>query len=129
MPAAWVSFAQRFRSWFRERMHEVFRDIDIILAPATPCSAIKIGQQTISVDGNDIPARANIGIFTQPVSFAGLPVLVVPVHLPGRMPLGVQLIAAPFQEAKLLRVARELEAAGIISAPVANIGGQPAASR
>lgn len=125
-PAVWVSFAQRFRSWFREEMRKVFQDVDIILAPATPCAAIRIGQQTISIDGKDMPARANIGIFTQPISFVGLPVMTVPVHLPGRLPLGVQLIAAPFQEAKLIRVARALEASGVVSAPVPTIG--PAAA-
>jgi AtzE family amidohydrolase len=119
MPAVWVSYAQRFRAWFRERMREVFSDVDVILAPATPCEAIRIGQETISIDGKDVPARANIGLFTQPISFVGLPVLTVPVHRPGRLPLGVQLIGAPFQEAKLLRVARELERGGVVSAPLA----------
>jgi AtzE family amidohydrolase len=121
VPAAWVSFAQRFRSWFREQMNQLFREVDIILAPATPCSAIRIGQETICIDGKDVPSRPNIGVFTQPVSLVGLPVLTVPVHLPGRMPLGVQVIAAPFQEAKLFRCARELEERGVVAAPVAQI--------
>jgi AtzE family amidohydrolase len=121
VPAAWVSFAQKFRSWFRERMNQVFREVDVILAPATPCSAIRAGQETISVDGKVIPSRANIGIFTQPVSFVGLPVLAAPVHFARRMPLGVQLIAAPFQEAKLFKVARLLESHGVISSPVAQV--------
>ncbi|MDQ1471016.1 MAG: 1-carboxybiuret hydrolase [Bryobacterales bacterium] len=118
VPAAWVSFAQRFRSWYRDRMREVFRDVDVILAPATPCPAIRIGQETIVLDGKEIPARPNIGIFSQPISFVGLPVVTVPVHLPGSMPLGVQLIGAPYQEAALLRVAWELQARGIVSAAV-----------
>ena len=119
VPAAWVSFAQRFRSWYREQMREVFQNVDVILAPATPCSAITIGQNTIVLDGKEMPARPNIGIYTQPVSFVGLPVVTVPIHTPGGMPLGVQLIGAPFQEAKLLRVAYELERTGVVSAPVA----------
>jgi Asp-tRNA(Asn)/Glu-tRNA(Gln) amidotransferase A subunit family amidase len=119
VPAAWVNFAQRFRSWYRERVREVFQDVDVILAPATPCAAIRIGQKTIRLGDREVAARPNIGVFSQPLSFIGLPVLTVPVHLPGRMPLGVQLIAAPWQEAKLLRVARELELRGAIRAPVA----------
>jgi len=119
-PAAWVSFAQRFRSWFRSQMAEVFKDVDVILAPATPSSALKIGQKTMLLDGKEVAARPNIGIFTQPISFVGLPVVTVPVHLPGQMPLGVQLIGAPYSEAKLLRVARELELRGVATAPIAH---------
>ena len=119
IPAAWVSFAQRFRSWYREQVRRIFEEVDVILAPATPCSAILIGQDTIVLDGKEMPSRPNIGIFSQPISFIGLPVLTVPVHLPGKMPMGVQLIGAPYQESKLLRVARELELSGTVSAPVA----------
>jgi len=120
VPAAWVSFGQRFRSWYREQIREIFRSVDVILAPATPTPAILIGQNTIVVNGVEMPARANIGIFTQPISFVGLPVVTVPIQSPGKLPIGVQLIGAPYQEAKLLRVAWDLENAGIASAPVAN---------
>jgi aspartyl-tRNA(Asn)/glutamyl-tRNA(Gln) amidotransferase subunit A len=123
VPAAWVNFAQRFRSWYRERMCEVFRQVDVILAPATPCPAIRIGQSTITVNGGEVPSRANIGVFTQPISFIGLPVVTVPVHFPGKLPIGVQLIGAPYQESKLLRLAWELQTAGVVSAPVAQLAG------
>ncbi|MDP9171759.1 MAG: AtzE family amidohydrolase [Acidobacteriota bacterium] len=119
IPAVWVNFAQRFRSWYREQMRQVFQGVDVILAPATPCSAIRIGQETIVLDGKEMPSRPNLGIFSQPISFIGLPVVTVPVHLPGRMPVGVQLIGAPYREAALLRVARQLELSGAVSAPVA----------
>jgi AtzE family amidohydrolase len=118
-PAAWVSFAQRFRTWYRDRVNEIFRDVDVILAPATPCPAIEIGQKTIVLAGKEMPARANIGVFTQPISFIGLPVVTVPVCTPGKMPMGVQLIGAPFSEAVLLRVAWHLQQRGFESAPAA----------
>jgi Asp-tRNA(Asn)/Glu-tRNA(Gln) amidotransferase A subunit family amidase len=57
--------------------------------------------------------RPNLGIFTQPLSFIGLPVLSVPVTGRGLLPLGVQVIAAPFQEAQVLRVGALLEARGV----------------
>jgi AtzE family amidohydrolase len=119
VPAAWVNFAQRFRSWYRQQLHKLFEKVDIILAPTTPCAAIQIGQRTLVLDGKEVLSRPNIGIFTQPISFVGLPVVSAPVHLPGRMPLGVQLIAAPYKEAVLLRVAYQLEQEGIAAAPVA----------
>jgi len=124
LPAAWVNFAQRFRSWYREQVAEVFREVDVVLAPATPCPAVAIGQETMVLDGREIPSRPNIGIFTQPVSFIGLPVVTVPVHIEGQMPMGVQLIGAPWSESKLLRVAWELESRGVVSAPIAH-GFQP----
>jgi Asp-tRNA(Asn)/Glu-tRNA(Gln) amidotransferase A subunit family amidase len=105
MPAAFVSFAQQFRTWFREQLRAIFEDLDIIIAPATPCPAIRIGQQTITLNGEEVAARPNLGVFTQPVSFVGLPVVTVPVHLPGKLPIGVQLIGPPFSEAMLLRAA------------------------
>ena len=61
--------------------------------------------------------RANLGIFTQPVSFIGLPVVTVPVALKP-LPIGVQIIAAPWREDVALRIAHALEVAGIVSAPV-----------
>jgi AtzE family amidohydrolase len=119
LPAAWVNFAQRFRSWYRQQLRDLFQSVDVILAPSTPCAAIQIEQRTIVLDGKEMLSRPNIGIFTQPISFVGLPVVSAPVHLPGRMPLGVQLIAAPYKEAQLLRVAYQLEQDGIATAPVA----------
>jgi AtzE family amidohydrolase len=119
LPAAWVNFAQRFRSWYRQQLRELFQKVDVILAPSTPCAAIQIEQRTIVLDGKEMLSRPNIGIFTQPISFVGLPVISAPVHLPGKMPLGVQLIAAPYKEAQLLRVAYQLEQDGVAAAPVA----------
>ena len=53
--------------------------------------------------------RPNLGRFTQPLSFIGLPVLSFPVKLPGKLPLGVQIVAAPYNEVLILRVAKALE--------------------
>ncbi|HEY9617658.1 MAG TPA: AtzE family amidohydrolase, partial [Microcoleaceae cyanobacterium] len=56
--------------------------------------------------------------YTQPLSFIGLPIVSVPVQRPGQLPIGVQIIAAPYNEALILRVAAYLEAQGIVAAPV-----------
>jgi len=113
IPASWYIQAQRFRRWFRSRVREVFRETDILLAPATPCPAPLIGQMTMMLNGAEVPMRPHLGIFTQPISFIGLPVVTVPVFQPGSLPLGVQIIAAPWRETDALRVARVLEKAGI----------------
>lgn len=119
MPEAWYRQAQRFRSVFRDQMRELFKTVDVILAPATPCPAIRIGQPTIELDGVAVPSRPNIGVFTQPLSYIGLPIVAAPVFEPGALPLGVQIIAAPYNEAAALRVAWQLEQAGVAAAPVA----------
>jgi 1-carboxybiuret hydrolase len=116
VPAPLVDRAQKFRRWFRGQMLELFKSVDVILAPATPCVAPKLGQSTFVLDGVELPVRANIGIHTQPISFIGLPVVAVPVPLEP-MPIGVQIIAAPWREDIALRVAYALQRMGVVSAP------------
>ena len=112
VPGAHYVRAQRFRRWFRDAVALVFRDVDVLLAAATPCSAPRIGQATIELGGRAVPARASLGVLTQPLSFIGLPVVAVPVAGTG-MPVGVQVIAAPWREEVALRVALELERRGV----------------
>lgn len=109
IPSNWYLQAQRFRKWYRDRVREVFQNVDVILAPTTPISAPLIGQQTMILDGEEILVRPHLGLFTQPLSFIGLPVLSIPIQRPKALPLGVQLIAAPYNEALILRVAAVLE--------------------
>jgi len=116
VPAVLVNQAQKFRRWYRERVLELFNDVDVILAPATPCTAPKIGQQTFVLDGIEMALRPNIGIYTQPISFIGLPVVAAPIPLTP-LPIAVQIIAAPWREDLALRVAQALEQAGVASAP------------
>jgi AtzE family amidohydrolase len=113
LPAAWVQKAQRFRRWYRHEVLRLFQDVDVILAPSTPCRAPELGQKTFVLDGVELPVRANIGVFTQPISFIGLPVVSVPVWPDDGLPLGVQLIAAPWREDVVLRVAAHLERQGV----------------
>jgi AtzE family amidohydrolase len=122
LPAPAIAQAQKFRTWFARQVAEIFRDVDIILAPATPCRAPASGQKTMELDGIAVPVRANLGLYTQPISFIGLPVCTVPVWSAGeRLPIGVQVIGAPWREDLVLRVARHLEREGAVAAPVAKI--------
>ncbi|MBR0837326.1 AtzE family amidohydrolase [Bradyrhizobium manausense] len=116
VPAPLVDRAQKFRRWYRAQLAEIFKSIDVLLAPATPCTAPKLGQVNFNLDGVELPVRANIGIHTQPISFIGLPVVAVPVPLEP-LPIGVQIICAPWREDVALRVAYALERMGVASAP------------
>lgn len=119
MPAVWVQRAHRFRRWYCAQLAQLFNDVDIILAPSTPCRAPRLGQTTFVFGGVEIPLRANIGVYTQPISFAGLPVAAVPISVDDGLPLGVQVIAAPWREDLVLRVARHLERNGVARARIA----------
>ena len=115
IPASIVVKAQKFRCWYRARVLELFADVDAVLAPATPCAAPRLGQQTFVLDGVELALRPNMGVYTQPISFVGLPVVTVPVPLEP-LPVGVQIIAAPWREDVALRIAYALEHMGIASA-------------
>jgi len=119
VPAPLYVRAQRFRTWFRDRVREVFRDVDVLLAPTTPWPAPRFGQEKSLFDGAEVLTRPTLGIFTQPLSFIGLPVVAVPIPRAGALPVGVQVVAAPWNERAALRVAAALEASGIAGAPVA----------
>ncbi len=118
IPSSWYIQAQRFRNWYKEKVREIFENVDVIIAPTTPISAPEIGQETMILDGEEILVRPHLGLFTQPLSFIGLPVLSVPIQRKNALPSGVQLIAAPYNETAILRVAAVLEKAGVISAEI-----------
>jgi len=121
-PGAWYAQAQRYRRLFQQQMRRLFEEVDIILAPTTPFAAPRLDQATMMLGGREVPIRPNLGIYTQPFSFIGLPVVNVPVWpAGGGLPLGVQVIAAPWAEAAALRVAAHLERVGAVSAPVARL--------
>jgi aspartyl-tRNA(Asn)/glutamyl-tRNA(Gln) amidotransferase subunit A len=120
VPAIWVAQAHKFRRWFQAAVRRVFEHVDVVIAPATPCAAPLIGQKVMRLGDEEVLVRPNIGIYTQPISFIGLPVCAVPVWLPNReLPIGVQVIAPPWREDLALRVALHLERAGAVSAPIA----------
>jgi aspartyl-tRNA(Asn)/glutamyl-tRNA(Gln) amidotransferase subunit A len=120
LPAQWIERAQKFRRVFQAEMLKLFDGVDAIIAPATPMRAPRIGQKTANFGGVEMPIRPNLGIFTQPFSFVGLPVAAVPIAMPeGTLPIGIQVVAAPWREDIALRVARQLEKSGVARAPVA----------
>ncbi|XXD10304.1 AtzE family amidohydrolase [Klebsiella sp. R445] len=121
IPSAWYLQAQRFRRHAREAMAALFDHAEVLIAPATPCSATLIGQQTMAINSQSLPVRASMGMLTQPISFLGLPVVTVPLRTTSGQPIGVQLIAAPFNEQACLRAARVLEAMGLTEAQPAEI--------
>ncbi len=128
LPAAWVLQAQRFRLVFARRVAQLFGAVDILLAPATPTAATPIGSEWMEIEGRRLATRPSMGLLTQPISFVGLPVCAVPVwedapesNAARGLPIGVQVIAAPWREDRVLQVAAALERAGLAAAPLARL--------
>jgi len=119
LPGQWYVKAQKFRRWYRNEVLKLFNEVDAILAPATPTSAPEVNQQNFVLDGVELQVRPSMGLFTQPISFIGLPVVTVPVWPDEGMPIGVQIITAPGREDVGLSIAHDLEQRGIVRAPVA----------
>lgn len=123
LPGSWLLQAQRVRAAYRAKVLPLFDSVDVILTPAAPYVAPPIGQETVEVDGQTVPVRPNLGVFTQPFSCIGLPAMAVPLAdpraagAPGGLPIGVQVIAAPWREDLLFRAAAALERAGVASSP------------
>jgi aspartyl-tRNA(Asn)/glutamyl-tRNA(Gln) amidotransferase subunit A len=118
LPAQFYVQAQKFRRWFQRETLKIFEHVDAFLAPATPATAPLVDQVTFSLDGQELPVRANLGIFTQPISFIGLPVVSVPLRATNGMPIGVQVVAAPGREDISLRIAAALEHDGVTSSGI-----------
>ena len=114
-PADWSARAQRYRRVYRERINALFGHWDLLIAPATPASAPMLGTEWLDINGTSHPCRPAMGLLTQPVSFAGCPVVAAPMWPQGTagMPIGVQLIAAPWREDLALRAAHVLQQAGV----------------
>jgi AtzE family amidohydrolase len=121
VPAAWYAHAQRFRRWYCRQVAELFREVDVLLAPVTPYPAHPIGQAFVELGGQKLSAAGHLGVFTQPLSFAGLPALAAPVARVAEttsLPLGIQIVAAPWREDLIFRVAAAAEQIGaLVSSP------------
>jgi 1-carboxybiuret hydrolase len=115
VPAGMIIQAQKFRRWYQARVLELFEEVDAVLLPATPCTAPRLGQDTFTLDGVEMRVRADLGLYTQPISCIGLPVVAAPVPLTP-LPIAVQIVAAPWREDVALRIAYALEERGVVAA-------------
>ena len=122
-PADWTIKAHRVRRQYRDKVNELFKHWDILLTPATPVSAPVIGTEWLDINGTQHPARAAMGLLTQPISFAGCPVVAAPMWptQTGGMPIAVQVIAAPWREDLAFRAAKVLERAGVAHIKTASL--------
>jgi aspartyl-tRNA(Asn)/glutamyl-tRNA(Gln) amidotransferase subunit A len=96
--------AQKVRTVIRREFDAAFEKCDVIAAPVTPTAAFKLGEKT------DDPYQMYLNdVFTLPVNIAGLPGISVPAGFVEGLPIGLQIIGKPFDEATVLRAARAFE--------------------
>ncbi len=101
---AYYTKAQKVRTLIKGDFDDAFKNVDVMLTPATPSAAFAPGEITDPVQMylNDI--------FTVTVNMAGLPGIAIPAGLSSQgLPLGLQLIGKPFDEETLFRTAHVME--------------------
>lgn len=112
--------AQKVRTLIQRDFTTAFEKVDVILTPTAPSAAFAKGEKM------DDPVQMYLNdIFTVPASMAGVPALSLPAGLSADgLPLGLQLIARPFDEETLFSVGKALEnAAGFTALPSIRVGG------
>jgi aspartyl-tRNA(Asn)/glutamyl-tRNA(Gln) amidotransferase subunit A len=104
--------AQRVRTLIRRDYDAAFEHCDVICTPTTPTPAFALGEKT-----GDPLQMYLADIFTLPPSLAGLPAISTPCGLSSeRLPIGLQLVAAPFEEERLCGAAQVVEdTCGLVS--------------
>ncbi len=97
--------AQKVRTLIRRDFDGVFKDVDVICSPASPTTAFKLGEKV-----DDPLAMYLNDVYTLPASLAGIPAMSVPCALTrAGLPVGLQIIARPLEEATMLAVAAAWE--------------------
>ncbi len=113
---AYYRRAQRVRTLIKKDFEDVYASgVDAILTPATPSAAFGLGEMA-----NEDPIKMYLNdVFTVTVNLAGLPGVAIPTGTDAQgLPLGLQLIGRPWEEADMLNIAYSLEtAAGFVSKP------------
>jgi aspartyl-tRNA(Asn)/glutamyl-tRNA(Gln) amidotransferase subunit A len=102
--------AQRLRNVFRREMDEIWKQVDVLVTPTTPIAAPLLEDEAVEIKGQKKELRAACTSLVRPINYFGEPALSMPCgQTAGGLPIGIQLIAAPFEDTKLLQIAATLE--------------------
>ncbi|MEE8301434.1 MAG: Asp-tRNA(Asn)/Glu-tRNA(Gln) amidotransferase subunit GatA [Candidatus Tectomicrobia bacterium] len=102
---AYYRKAQQLRTLFRQDFEAAFQRCDALLTPVSPGPAFRLGERL------DDPLQMYLAdIYTIPVNLAGLPAISIPCGFTSlELPIGLQIIAPPFQEETVLQIAARFE--------------------
>jgi aspartyl-tRNA(Asn)/glutamyl-tRNA(Gln) amidotransferase subunit A len=122
VPATDYLDAQRVRTLLARDFLKVWESVDCLLAPATAITAPRIGEMAVKIDGADAKRTANALCaldedvrlastrLTRPFNVLGWPALALPCGLSkSRLPIGLQIVAAPHREKVLFQLGSALE--------------------
>jgi aspartyl-tRNA(Asn)/glutamyl-tRNA(Gln) amidotransferase subunit A len=103
--------AQRIRTLFRREFDRIWQTVDVLAAPTTPVAAPPADATTIRIGDRDEDVRMASTRLCRAINFLGEPALSLPCgYTREGLPVGLQLIGAPFEEPKLLAVGKLVEA-------------------
>lgn len=98
--------AQQARALVRAEVDAALARRDVLLSPATPIPATRIGETEVALGEGPIDVRASLLRFSRPFNFSGHPACALPCGFTtGGLPIGLQIVGRPFDEATVLRVA------------------------
>jgi aspartyl-tRNA(Asn)/glutamyl-tRNA(Gln) amidotransferase subunit A len=105
--------AQRYRALLREQFLDAFKSVDVFVCPTLPFTATEVGATTVVIEnGEEEDMLSAIMQFTGVSSLTGLPALAVPCGFdPDGLPIGMQVIGRPFDEATLFRLGAAFQGA------------------
>jgi aspartyl-tRNA(Asn)/glutamyl-tRNA(Gln) amidotransferase subunit A len=96
--------AQKVRSLIIQDFQKAFKKFDVLIGPTMPTTAFKLGEKTVD------PLAMYLSDYdTVPANLAGIPAMSIPCGSSNGLPIGLQIMAAPFEEGKMLNVAKTLE--------------------
>ena len=101
--------AQNLRPVLMQSFSASMKDVDAVAVPSTATTAPKLGEKTVEVNGKRVDVRSALIRMTLPFNVVGFPSVSLPGGLSRGLPVGVQLVAQPFEEAKLLRLVASVE--------------------
>ena len=103
---AWYLKAQRVRTLIRQEFDEAFSRFDALVTPTSPSVPFKIGEKV------DDPLQMYLSdVCTLPINIAGLPAISIPAGFAHGLPIGMQIIAKPFAEETILKIAHAFQQA------------------
>lgn len=104
--------AQRLRTLFRRAFDELWKSIDVLVGPTTPITAPLLDQKTVSINGQEEDTRMATTRLVRATNLLGEPALSMPCGKASNgMPVGLQLLGAPFSDSRLLQIAGRIEEA------------------
>jgi len=106
--------AQRLRRRMRAEFDRLWKEVDCLFCPTTPNTAPKIGDTKVRLGGREEDVRLASTRLVRGINALGYPALSIPCGLSGNgLPIGLQIVGAPFEEELILRIGAALEDGGV----------------